>query len=81
MSTFRFADYNPKAMSVPAYLRTSSGTLEVGVVGIDEEGNPVDGRGPLRDDGRQVPLKGWAHSLAYSYNDGAVLIPVKGSRV
>lgn len=80
MTDFRFADYNPKAKTCPAYLRNPGGALEVGVVAIDANGNPVGELGPYRDDGQTVQLKGWRHTLAYSYNNGAVLIPAKGSR-
>ena len=81
MTDFRFADWNPKAMTVPAYLRLPGGGLEVGVVGIDEHGDPCGEFGPLHDDGQLVQLKGWRHTLAYSYNCGAILVPAKGSRV
>lgn len=80
MDDFRFADWNPKRSTVPAYLVGSDGLVTLGDV-IVIDGAPCNAAGePLADDGETQALTGWRHSLCQSFERGRVLIPLKGSR-
>ncbi len=80
MTEFRFADWNPKRGTAPAYLVADDGLITLGDVAIID-GAPCNTAGDLlTDDGETKTLTGWRHSVCQSFEGGRVLIPIKGSR-
>lgn len=78
---FRFADWNPKRGTVPAYFPDpDTDIITLGEVSIGDDGEPQSELGPLKSDGTTRTLLGWKHSVCQSFNNGAVLVPLKGSR-
>jgi len=76
---FRFADWDSSRGTVPAYYVQSSGVITVGEAAV------VDGKlwcnsREIVDDGRTERLVGWRHDVCQSFDDGSILIPLKGSR-
>ena len=79
MAEFKYADWNSLRGTVPAYyVDTHSGQIEVGEV-VVVNGSPADSYGsPLSDDGETERLVGWRHSLCQSFENGRVLVPLRG---
>ena len=78
MSSFKYADWNPTRGTVPAYFVDERGQIEKGeIVIVDAE--PANNYGEsLTNDGKQERLVGWAHNLCQSFENGRVLVPLKG---
>lgn len=81
MTTFRFAGWNPKRGTVPAYrVDKSSDQITAAEIIIGADGEPVDAGGlPLKDDGITRSLVGWPHRDCQSFADGSILIPLRRS--
>jgi hypothetical protein len=77
-SNFKYADYNPKRETVPAYFVQNGGSLQIGEVSIID-GEPTNGnnRTLLANDSEIVELKGWRHKKCASFEEGTILIPLK----
>ncbi len=79
MTEFRFADWNPKRGTVPAYYVGEGDLIEPGEA-LVIEGAPCGMSGEaLTDDGTTRRLTGWAHAECASFNGGRVLIPLRAS--
>jgi len=81
MQDFRFSDWDPVSGTCPAYYASEAGLIERGRV-VVMDGQPCTMSGiAVRDDGHTQTLVGWGHSICQSYNEGRVLVPLKGSRL
>jgi len=79
--TFDFADWNPARGTVPAYFVDTDGLITVGELIIGDDGQPINNLGePLVNDDAIQSLTGWAHKECASFENGRVLVPLKGSR-
>lgn len=77
---FRFSDWDPTTQTCPAYLVDDGDVITHDRVAIID-GKPCNGAGrELRDDGVTRTLVGWSHSICQSFEDGRILVPLKGSR-
>lgn len=78
---FRYAGWNPTRGTVPVYIvDRHSGQITIGEV-LVLDGEPCDGGGePLRNYHETTNLVGWRHTTCQSFNEGGLLVPLKGSR-
>lgn len=61
-----------------AYRRTETGTLEYATVSVGQNNQVYGISGyPLSSDGKVIHLSGWPDDVAFSYENGKLLVPFK----